>query len=87
MNKRLKRALGIGAGIAGGAALLYPSIKQFVDIAQRSSGVRQVPVKIFGSYKKGGVVKKTGPALLHKGEIVLPPKMSARIRRMAAKRR
>lgn len=25
-------------------------------------------------FKKGGVVKKTGPALLHKGEIVVPAK-------------
>lgn len=24
------------------------------------------------SYKKGGIVKKTGPALLHKGELVVP---------------
>lgn len=24
------------------------------------------------SYKKGGIVKKTGPALVHKGELVIP---------------
>jgi hypothetical protein len=26
----------------------------------------------WGSYKKGGRVKKTGPAIVHKGEYVLP---------------
>lgn len=25
-------------------------------------------------YKKGGVVKKTGPALVHKGELIVPKK-------------
>lgn len=32
------------------------------------------------SYKKGGTVKKTGPAYLHKGEIVVPSKLAALIK-------
>lgn len=30
------------------------------------------------SYKKGGIVKKTGPALVHKGEKIIPVKKVAK---------
>lgn len=33
--------------------------------------------KILPSYKEGGVVEETGPALLHEGEIVVPNRVSA----------
>jgi hypothetical protein len=35
---------------------------------------RSTPLSRPSSYKKGGIVKKTGPAKLHKGELVLTKK-------------
>jgi hypothetical protein len=39
----------------------------------------QKPIK---SMKKGGMVKKTGMYMLHKGEMVVPAKMSKKLKEM-----
>ena len=38
----------------------------------RGGGPFKPPVFKMPSYKKGGTVKKTGPALVHKGEKITP---------------
>lgn len=40
-----------------------------------NKGKGMEPTQGMPSYKKGGIVKKTGPALLHKGETVIPNDM------------
>jgi len=39
--------------------------------------VSPLPARGLPSYRKGGIVKKTGPAMLHKGERVLSVKQVA----------
>ena len=39
---------------------------------------------LLGSFKKGGAVKKTGPYLLHAGEVVIPSRVVSKYKRMAA---
>lgn len=37
-------------------------------------GIPEAAVKMLPHFKKGGTVKKTGPAIVHKGEMVVPRK-------------
>ena len=47
-------------------------------VAERQPHAHDLPtnvrekIKTFGSFKKGGKVKQTGPYRLHKGEVVIP---------------
>jgi len=41
---------------------------------QQAVSNRQMRDQLLGSLKKGGIVKKTGPYKLHKGERVIPAK-------------
>jgi hypothetical protein len=43
--------------------------KKYADQAKGAKREAMIP-----SYKKGGTVKKTGPAIVHKGERVIPAK-------------
>lgn len=45
-------------------------VKQFEKTKRASGYIQQIMDK--PSYKKGGMVKKTGDAILHKGEVVVP---------------
>lgn len=64
-----------------GAALAKGVGKSFSDVAKLGLGAARGAInfankqpKGFDSYKKGGTVKKTGLALVHKGEKVTPIK-------------
>jgi hypothetical protein len=43
---------------------------------------RQEKPQVVASMAKGGMVKKTGLHMLHKGEMVIPAKMSKKIKSM-----
>ena len=43
---------------------------------------RQEKPQVVASMAKGGMVKKTGLHMLHKGEMVIPAKMSKKIKNM-----
>lgn len=47
---------------------------------------RQTPLNL-PSYRKGGKVRKTGPARLHKGELVVPRKKVRKVKRAMKKSR
>jgi hypothetical protein len=64
MTNRQKKALGWVDTIRTGARMVTGK-KLGQALNQRAIGAATA------SYKKGGVVKKTGRALVHKGEVVL----------------
>jgi hypothetical protein len=53
-----------------------PGVSGFADRVKRER-VEKAP-----SMAKGGMVKKTGLHMLHKGEMVIPAKMSKKIKSM-----
>lgn len=65
MVNRQKKALGWVDTIRTGARMVTGK-KLGQALNQRAIGAANA-----GSYKKGGVVKKTGRALVHRGEVVL----------------
>lgn len=72
---QFKKSTGVGCG---------PEDKSMADIGEsfgKKWGGRLVP------FKKGGRVKRTGPALVHKGEFVLPAGVKPTKSQVAAVRR
>jgi hypothetical protein len=65
MVNRQKKALGWVGTITQGSKMITGK-KLGNAINERAVGAVNMP-----SYKKGGRVRKTGPARLHKGEVVL----------------
>ena len=65
MVNRQKKALGWVGTIAQGSKMITGKK------LGRALNERAVDAVSMPSYKKGGKVKKTGPARLHKGEVVL----------------
>ena len=63
MVNRQKKALGWVDTLKTGARMITGK--------QLGRAINQKAVESVGSYKKGGVVKKTGMAKVHKGEVVL----------------
>ena len=59
--KKFKRVMGAIGGVADGALNLTDS---FV-------GEKAMKMKTMMGYQKGGKVKRTGAAMLHRGEVVL----------------
>jgi len=47
-----------------------------------SKAVNKKAVSAIDSYKKGGKVKRTGKALVHRGEVVLPKKTVASLKKL-----
>jgi hypothetical protein len=47
-----------------------------------SKAVNKKAVSAVDSYKKGGKVKRTGKALVHRGEVVLPKKTVASLKKL-----
>jgi hypothetical protein len=58
-----------------------PPTKPFASIGSTEKSIkdRGAELKKLDPYKKGGKVKKTGPALVHKGERVLTTKQSKKL--------
>jgi ribosomal protein L18 len=57
--------------------------KKFAEqvIAEGTKGENMAGLIDRGSYKKGGKVKETGKALLHKGEVVLTAKQAKKAKK------
>ena len=49
-----------------------------------SGALNKKAVGLVGSFKKGGKVKKTGKALVHKGEVVLNKKVVTALKKLMA---
>ena len=47
-----------------------------------SKAVNKKAVSAIDSYKKGGKVKRTGKAIVHRGEVVLPKKTVASLKKL-----
>lgn len=58
-------------GSGGGQGLFSPKIKDKVEDAISSATSQKPEDNTLQGYKKGGMVKKTGPIKAHKGERVL----------------
>jgi hypothetical protein len=60
-------------GLIGGAIKNQQAKKNAAKPVTQAGGMPQMPAGISaGSFKKGGRIRKTGLALLHKGEHVIP---------------
>ena len=76
-NSRWKKSKAAGALRAAGSSLMSSG----QDEMDRASSDRITPV----AYRKGGRVRKTGPAVVHKGERVIPAGKVKRVEKMMRK--
>lgn len=80
MVNRMKKLDRISSGIAGAAQNLLGK-----QVSRAISGAAANQVKMAGSvpmYKKGGKVRKTGLAVVHKGELVLTPQQRKTLKKI-----
>ena len=78
MVNRQKKALGwVGTVKTGYHALMGKDLSKAVN--KRAVGAVEASPS---SYKKGGKVKRTGKALVHRGEVVLPKKTVASLKKL-----
>ena len=70
---------GGGGGMAMTPISLAPNFNTGMG-PQRQRSARGMPMESMPSYKRGGKVKKTGPAKLHKGERVLTKRQAGKVR-------
>ena len=68
---------GAGRTLSAAGSSLSSSGSQMIDDSRYEAASRIGPV----SYKKGGRVKRTGLAKLHRGELVVPRKKVKRVKR------
>ncbi len=71
---------GGGTGGKGGLLSKYLAKKKGPDVSAVPTGLMNVGPATPDTYKKGGIVKKTGLAKVHKGEKVLTKKQAKRSR-------
>ena len=84
MVNRSKKALIWTDTIASGARNLIGK-----DVSRALSGATANQIKMAGSipmYKKGGTVKKTGIALVHKGELIIPASKVKAVKKLMKKK-
>jgi hypothetical protein len=72
---------GLRAGLKAAGSSLSSSGSQMTDDARYEEASRIGPV----AYKRGGKVRKTGGAIVHKGERVIPKKKVKRVEKMMRK--
>lgn len=82
MADSLKDRLKAGAAAAG--KQLSDSGRDMMDQARSDADARSGPVS-YGSYKRGGKVRKTGLARVHRGERVIPRKKVKRVEKAMRK--
>jgi hypothetical protein len=79
----------LGKGLAAGGKSLSQSGQDMISGARDQAAAnanRQTTVPL-PSYRKGGRVKKTGPAKLHRGEVVVPKKKAREAKKLLKKRK
>lgn len=82
--KKLDR---ISSGIAGAAQnLLGKQVSRAISGAASNQVKMAGSVPIVGMYKKGGVVRKTGLALVHKGELIIPTSKVKSVKKLMKKK-
>jgi hypothetical protein len=79
-KKKWRDSKTAGALSAAGSSL-SSSGSQMTDDARYEEASRIGPV----AYKRGGKVRKTGPAIVHRGERVIPKKKVKRVEKMMRK--
>jgi hypothetical protein len=83
MVNRIKKLGRVTTGISDAAKTLLGK-----NLSRAISGAATNQVDMVGSmpmYKKGGRVRKTGPAIVHKGEIILTAATAKRLKKILKK--
>ena len=82
--KKLDR---ITSGIAGASQnLLGKELSRAISGAASNQVKMAGTVPLVGMYKKGGTVKKTGIALVHKGELIIPASKAKSVKKLMKKK-
>ena len=82
--KKLDR---ITTGIAGGFRnLVGKEVSRSLSGATANQIQMAGTVPLVGMYKKGGTVKKTGIALVHKGELIIPASKAKSVKKLMKKK-
>ena len=82
--KKLDR---ITSGIAGGFRnLAGKEVSRSLSGATANQIEMAGTVPLVGMYKKGGTVKKTGIALVHKGELIIPASKVKAVKKLMKKK-
>ena len=87
MVNRSKKALIWTDTIASGARnILGKEVSRALSGATANQVKMAGTVPLVGMYKKGGTVKKTGIALVHKGELIIPASKVKSVKKLMKKK-
>lgn len=86
VNRRKKTELWTDTIASGARNILGKELSRAISGAASNQVNMAGTVPLVGMYKKGGTVKKTGIALVHKGELIIPASKVKSVKKLMKKK-